>query len=159
MQEVVNIALKKRNVKLRDRELRLSRAKQDSTPLKKRRNSFPSGTATSPAKRRALDSSAERSSGAKTKATMSYQGLRANKAGKIHPKRTVAMKVKSSSQKGEKRQVGKSQVGKRSAVEKRKAKAKALKDGGSPNLAGRKRKMDSQTPDSYKQKKKFKKLR
>ena len=152
MQEAANLVLKKRNVKLRDRELRLSRAKQESTPLKKRRNSFPSETATSPSKKPALESS-ERNSGAKTKTTMSYQGLRANKAGKVHPKRNVPMKVKSSGQKDKKR------VGKRPAVEARRGKAKASKDGGTPNLAGKKRKMDSRTPDSSKHKKKSKKLR
>lgn len=151
--EAANLALKKRNLKIRDRELRLSHSKQDRTPSKRKNFS----TADSPTKRLAVDlRTPDRNSGSNTKASISYQGLRASKTGvqkKGHPKRNGAVKMKSKTQSGEKRKE------KRPAVAARKTKANALKDGGAAKQAGQKRKLDSRTPDGSNRKKKAKKFR
>lgn len=160
MQEAANVVVKKRNLKLRARELRLSHARQDSTPSK-RRNPFAAETANSPAKKVAADlRTPDRNNGSNTKAAMSYQGLHASKSGaqkKVHSvghaKRNAAVKMKSNAQKGEKRQ------GKRPAVAARKAKTKAVKDGSASKQTGQKRKLDSRTPESANRKKKAKKFR
>ncbi|KDP36511.1 hypothetical protein JCGZ_09337 [Jatropha curcas] len=148
--EAANLVLKKRNLKIRDRELRLSHSKQDSTPSK-RRNVLISD---SPTKRLAMDSrTPDRNSGSNTKASTSYQGLRASKTGvykKVRPQTKVSFKTKSKTQVGEKR------MEKRPAVAARKAKANAFKDGGTSKQAGKKRKLDGRTPDSTRMKKKTK---
>jgi nucleolar protein 12 len=159
MQEAANLVIKKRNLKLRDRELRLSHARQDSTPSK-RKNSFAEETANSPNKRLAPDSRAPyHNNRPDRKAAKSYQGLRASKSGvekkghaPAYSKRDVAPKIKSKPRE-EKHQ------GKRPAVAKRKAKATALKDGGALEPARQKRKLDSRTPDSSNRKKKARKFR
>ncbi|XP_057998305.1 uncharacterized protein LOC131177354 isoform X2 [Hevea brasiliensis] len=153
--EAANLALKKRNLKIRNRELRLSHARQDSTPSK-RKKSF---TADSPTKRLAVDlRTPDRNSGSNTKdSSISYQGFRASKSGiqkKLNnPKRNRAVRIKSKNQQGEKRKE------KRPAVAARKAKAKARKDSGTAKQAGQKRKLDSRTPQSFNVKKKARKFR
>lgn len=157
--EAANLVIKKRNLKLRDRELRLSHARQDSTPSK-RKNSFAEETANSPNKRLTPDSRAPyHNNRPDRKAAKSYQGLRASKSGvekkvhaPAHSKRDVAAKMKSKPRE-EKHQ------GKRPAVAQRKAKATALKDGGALEPARQKRKLDSRTPDSSNRKKKARKFR
>ncbi|KAB5573867.1 hypothetical protein DKX38_001061 [Salix brachista] len=156
--EAVNLAIKKRNLKLRDRELRLSHARQDSTPSK-RKNSFAEETANSPNKRLAPNSRAPgHNNRPDRKAAKSYQGLRASKSGvekkvhfPAHSKRDGAAKMKSKPR-------GEKQLGKRPAVAQRKAKATALKDGGASGPARQKRKLDSRTPDSSNRKKKTRKF-
>ncbi|XP_040985891.1 RNA-binding protein 34 [Juglans microcarpa x Juglans regia] len=162
--EAANLVVKKRNLKLQDRELRISHARRDSTPSStptKRPYSSPSQPANSPAKRLALDrTTSEGNNRANTKAPLSYQGLRASKSGvqkKAHPKSIRSFNMNSNNQKGEKL---KEQKGKRPAVAARKvqALAQAFKVGGSTAQGGVKRKPDSQTPESFKRKnKKFKK--
>ncbi|XP_015579946.2 RNA-binding protein 34 [Ricinus communis] len=151
--EAVNLALKKRNLNIRDRELRLSHAKKDATSTpSKRKNSFPAETGGT----KKLDSRpAEGNRRSNTKASLSYQGLRASKPGtqkKPHPKHNGCVKAKSNTQTGEKRN------GKRPAVAARKARVKS-KDGSAIKQTGQKRKLDSRTPESSNTKKKTKKFR
>ena len=148
MQEAANLVIKKRNLKLRDRELRASHDRQDPTPSK-RRNSFAGETANLSNKKLATDSRTP------DRNNKSYQGLRASKSGiekKVHAKRHgTTAKVRSKTQR-EKRQ------GKRPVVALRKAKATALKDGGASGPARQKRKLDSRTPDTSNRKKKARKF-
>ncbi|KAG5222635.1 RNA recognition motif-containing family protein [Salix suchowensis] len=143
--EAATLAIKKWNLKLRDRELRLSHARQDSTPSK-RKNSFAEETANSPNKRLAPNSRAPGPNNwPDRKAAKSYQGLRASKSGvekkvhvPAHSKRDGAAKMKSKPR-------GEKQPGKRPAAQ-RKAKATALKRW-CFRPARQKRKLDSRTPD------------
>lgn len=163
MQEAAHSVVKKQNLKLRDRELRLSHAKADAaTPSKRPYSSRPShakaDTAT-PSKRPYSSSAQAYSTPAKfsvasrspsssnnrsnRKATASYQGLRATKSD-VHKK----------THGGEKR---KEHMTKRPSVAARKAKVKMHKEGGAPKQAGSKRKLDSCTPDAPLRNKKAKK--
>ncbi|XP_024934958.1 uncharacterized protein LOC107430535 [Ziziphus jujuba] len=156
--EAANLVVKKRNLKLRDRELRLYHSKQNSTPSKRRNPSSPAGKADSAAlKRLAVDSRTPGGKKAeKSSAAMSYQGMRASKSGvqKKVAKSSGAEKFKSNIRKGEKERKDK-----RPAVAARKAKAKAMSDGGVSKQAGVKRKLDSRTPESSHRNKKVKKFR
>ncbi|KAL1315755.1 uncharacterized protein [Arachis hypogaea] len=148
--EAANSALKKRNLKLRDRELRLSHAKADSTPSKKPKpkpKPSPAQAPGTPAKRKSLAMTSPSSSinRSNKKFNASYQGLRATKSDfkkKAH---------------GVEKSKGRSE--KRPSVAARKAKAKMLKESGSSKQAGMKRKLDSRTPDSSFRNKKVKKNR
>ncbi|KAF5729716.1 RNA recognition motif-containing family protein [Tripterygium wilfordii] len=153
--EAAHTVIKKRNLKLRDRELRLSHARQDATPSK-RKNSSPLETAGSPAKKIAMDSRTPQSS---SKSTLSYQGLRASKSGvqkKVYPKSSGLVKTTSNTRKEEKTQ---ERNEKRPAVAARKAKANAFKNGNTSKQVGGKRKMDSRTPETSQWKKKAKKFK
>lgn len=153
MQEAANLVIKKRNLKLRDRELRLYHSKQNSTPSK-RRNPTSAEKADSPAsKRLAIDSRTP--GGNKTiNTSASYQGVRASKSGvqKKVAKASRPDKFKLNFQKGEKERKEK-----RPAVAARKA--KALRDGDASKHAGAKRKLDSRTPESSHRNKKVKNFR
>lgn len=145
--EAANFVLRKRNLKLRDRDLRLSHARADATPSK-RPNFSPPQVSGTPAKKAAMALRSPSSSNNSTnkKFNMSYQGLRANK--------TVVHK-KSRTHGGKQTTERKT---KRPAVAARKAKlnAKLLKEDGSAKQGGRKRKLDSKTPDSFVRNKKIK---
>lgn len=146
MQEAANFVVKKRSLKLRDRELRLSHAKAEATPSK-RPNPSPALAPTTPAKKLSVSSKSPSSSinRSNRKTTASYQGLRATKSDfkkKIH-----------GVEKPKERKT------KRPAVAARKAKAKLPREGGSSKQAGVKRKLDSRTPDSSLRTKKVKKNR
>ncbi|KAF7829211.1 RNA-binding protein 34 [Senna tora] len=147
--EAANSVVKKRNLKLRDRELRLCHARADSTPSKRPNMSQASGT---PAKKAAMASRSPSSSDNRTnkKSNMSYQGLRATK--------TVVHKKSKSKTHGEQPTVRQT---KRPSVAARKAKLKSklVKDDGPSKQAGIKRKFDSRTPDSSQRNKKVKKNR
>ncbi|XP_010530020.1 PREDICTED: RNA-binding protein 34 [Tarenaya hassleriana] len=159
--EAANLVLKKRNWKLRDRELRLSRTKSDSTPSKRKSHA---SEAYSPAKKLARDKTT--SSGDKEKekldrkAVLSYQGLRATKSGgnkKIaHQKSPGSAKTKP---KGAGDQTGhlKQRKQKRPSVAARKARAKGSQEN-DVKRAGIKRKHDSRTPESFSRKKKPKRF-
>ncbi|XWS49268.1 hypothetical protein CRYUN_Cryun13aG0149500 [Craigia yunnanensis] len=159
--EAANVVVKKRTLKLRDRELRLSHARPDATPSK-RKSPSSAETNSNPAKKLAVDSSTPSINGSRSnaKASLSYQGLRASKSGvqkKVHSKGTIGpVKMKFKAQKSEK---PKERETKRPAVAARKTKAKANKDGGVPKQAGVKRKLDSLSPGSAYQKKKAKRFR
>jgi len=174
MQEAAKFVVKKRNLKLRDRELRLSHAKADATPSKRpnpssaqaptpsKRAQTSSTQARTPSKRPHTSSTQAPGTPAKKfsvasrsppssinrsnrKTNTSYQGLRATKSDV--PKKT---------QGGEK---PKQRQTKRPSVAARKAKAKFHKESGAPKQAGIKRKLDSRTPDSSLRNKKVKKNR
>ncbi|MBA0806008.1 hypothetical protein Gohar_005483 [Gossypium harknessii] len=148
--EAANVVVKKRTLKLRDRELRLSHAKSDATSSK-RKNQSSSGTDSTPAKKFAIDSRSPSTTGNKsnTKASLSYQGLRASKSGlekKVSSRGTISpVKMKFKAQRMDK---PKERLTKRPAVAARKAKAKVHKDGSVPKQTGVKRKLDSFSPGS-----------
>ncbi|MFQ6637808.1 hypothetical protein Gotur_013126 [Gossypium turneri] len=148
--EAANVVVKKRTLKLRDRELRLSHAKSDATSSK-RKNQSSSGTDSTPAKKFAIDSRTPSTTGNKsnTKASLSYQGLRATKSGfekKVSSRGTISpVKMKFKAQRMDK---PKERLTKRPAVAARKAKAKVHKDGSVPKQTGVKRKLDSFSPGS-----------
>ncbi|KAI8530481.1 hypothetical protein RHMOL_Rhmol11G0062300 [Rhododendron molle] len=151
-----NLVVKKRSLKLRDRELRLSHARSDVTPSK-RKNQSPGGANNFPTKKLAVDSKTPFShNNVNTKASTSYEGLRGSKSGlqkKVPTKKIVeAVKFKSRTQKRDKREEGK---GKRPSVAARKAKALKV-GGGSSKQTGKKRKMESRTPQSARFNKKTK---
>ncbi|KAL0409279.1 UNVERIFIED_CONTAM: RNA-binding protein 34 [Sesamum radiatum] len=80
-QDAANFVVKKHNLKLRDRELRLSHAKPNDTSSK-RKNSLQPDTNSSSAKKSAVGSrTPDDSNKVKAKANLSYQGLRASKSG------------------------------------------------------------------------------
>lgn len=156
MQGAANLVVKKRSLKLRDRELRLSHARSDVTPSK-RKNQSAGGANNFPTKKLAVDSRTPYShNNVHTKASTSYQGLRGSKSGvqkKVPSKKIVeAVKFKSRTQKRDKREEGK---GKRPSVAARKAKALKV-GGGSSKQTGKKRKMESRTPQSARFNKKTK---
>lgn len=158
LQEAANLVVKKRNLKLRDRELRLSHAGQNSTSSK-RKNIAPA--VNTPSKKFVGDSrSPGIASQSNSKATLSYQGLRASKSGTEKKVQLGSSgsgnKMKSKVQKGEK---GKIRQEKRPAVALRKARANATRDGVALKQVGAKRKLDSRTPDSSHRKKKAKRFR
>lgn len=155
MQEAAHSVVKKRTLKLRDRQLRLSHAKADAT-LSKRPHTPPAkgakaGAVTpskrpyspaangpnTPAKKFSVASRSPSGSNNKSnrKTNTSYQGLRATKSD--NSKKTHG---------GDK---PKGRQNKRPTVAARKSKAKLAKEGGPPKqAAGSKRKLDSRTPDS-----------
>ncbi|KAM2086947.1 hypothetical protein COP2_023520 [Malus domestica] len=153
--EAANLVVKRRNLKLGDRELRLSHAKPESTPTK-RKNPSSAPEAKSSAKKRAVDSRSPDFNKSSSKA--SYQGLRAGKPGvqkKFNAKGSRPDKFESRSPSGVK---PKERKDKRPSVAARKAK-EVLKGGAASKQAGTKRKLDSRSPDTSQQKKKFKKFR
>lgn len=160
------MVVKKRNLKLRDRELRVFHATKSSTPSK-RSNPSSAQAANSPAKRLALDPrTPESSKMASMKApppVSSYQGLRASKSGvqkKVRQeKRKFVRPGGLNSNKSQKGVKPKERQGKRPSVAARKAKANVLKDGGASRGAGIKRKLDSRTPESFQRNKKAKKFK
>ncbi|CAN0842951.1 Nucleolar protein 12 [Linum grandiflorum] len=145
--ESVKITLQKRGLKIRDREIRLSPARQDTSALSKRASPFRGdrGELSSGKKRRIAPEN--NSNGHRdAKPSMAYEGWRAKKSGvekKPSFQLQVTSKAKFKKQKEQKRE------GKRPAVAARKAKAlKELSgDYSSPTKAtGQKRKLG--TPDS-----------
>lgn len=154
LQEAATSVVKKRNLKLRDRELRLFHAKPDSTPSK-RKNSTPAEKS-SPTKKFRGFGAADGSKKVFTNASTSYQGLRASKSG-VQKKVTKARRPDKFSSTPTKKGVVERKE-KRPAVAARKAKANVLSEIGASKQAGTKRKMDSRTPDSS-YRKKVKKFR
>jgi len=174
MQEAAKFVVKKRKLRLRDRELRLSHAKADATPSKrpnpsstqastpykrpnpsstqvptpsKRPNPSSTQAPGTPAKKFSVASRSPSSSinRSNRKTNASYQGLRATKSD-VHKKTHGGENPKE-------RQT------KRPSVAARKAKAKMHMESGAPKQAGIKRKFDSRTPDSSLRIKKVKKNR
>ncbi|KAK8657979.1 hypothetical protein V6N13_036195 [Hibiscus sabdariffa] len=149
--EAANLVVKKRTLKLRDRELRISHARPEATPSKRKNQSSPGEDGT-PAKKFAVGSSTPSTNDNRshTKSSLSYQGLRASKSGsekkKVHSKGILGpVKTKFKAQRMEK---SKERMSKRPAVAARKAKTKVHKDGSVPKQTGVKRKLDSFSPGS-----------
>lgn len=161
--DAANLVVKKRNLKLRDRDLRLYHAKPSSTTPSKKRNPIPAEADISPAKKLATGSriSLESSNRLKTKSVISYQGLQASKSGvpkkgRLQTKEAVKFKSKT-----QKENTLKEQQKKRPAVAARKAKINAVQaaGGGGSKQTGKKRKLESQTPEGGRRSKKAKKFR
>ncbi|PSS11798.1 RNA-binding protein [Actinidia chinensis var. chinensis] len=151
-----NLVAKKHSLKLRDRELRLCHAKLNLTPSK-RGNPSPTERNYPPTKKLAVDSQTPDSNKVKTKAASSYQGLKGSKSGvqkKVHPRVMEPVKFKSRTPNGEN---PKERIKKRPSVAARKA--NALKGGGASKESGKKRKLESRTPESACWNKKSKKFR
>lgn len=146
LQEAANLVLKK-HLKLRDRELRLSHAKANATPSKRKNSN--EDTYASPAKKFAVDPTTPGSRGKRTeKASLSYQGMRGTKSSSVqkksHPRTSEQPKSKSRLQVAKKQTERKT---KRPAVAARKA--KALKNATAPSKQiGTKRKLENRTPSS-----------
>ncbi|XP_030457237.1 nucleolar protein 12 [Syzygium oleosum] len=158
--DAANLVAKKRNMKLRDRELRLSHAKPNVTPSK-RIDQSPAVDANHPAKKLALDlrtpNGVDR---ANTKFSTSYQGLQASKGTslkKFKAKGIGTVRPKKESMKRELVTEGRRK--KRPAVAARKVRQNARNEIGSSDQTAKKRKMESRTPEisHQKNKKKFKK--
>ncbi|XP_009101482.1 nucleolar protein 12 [Brassica rapa] len=165
--EAANLVIKKGYLKLRERELRISRAKPDATPSKRKTN--PS-EAYSPAEKRQHKDKVVTPT-ATGKANLSYQGVRASKSGDDDKKKPYQkspaqskMRPRSSSSEGNKGADSKSAVKQRSqkrpavAARKAKANAKGSKESGGKKFAGTKRKQESRTPESFSKKKKTKRV-
>ncbi|XP_019422478.1 PREDICTED: RNA-binding protein 34-like isoform X2 [Lupinus angustifolius] len=145
--EAANFVIRKRNLRLRDRTLRISHAKADATPSKRPYPS-PVRAPSTPAKKMALGSRSPLSSDNRSdrKAKASYQGLHASKSD-----------IQKKAHGGEK---PKERLVKRPSVAARKAKANSHMDATpSKQAAGIKRKFDARTPDSSVRHKKFKRDR
>ncbi|KAL0296347.1 UNVERIFIED_CONTAM: RNA-binding protein 34 [Sesamum radiatum] len=153
--DAANFVVKKHNLKLRDRELRLSHAKPNDTSSK-RKNSLQPDTNSSSAKKSAVGSrTPDDANKVKAKANLSYQGLRASKSGtqkKVHTR--ITLPAKSKSQPAMEQKSGHK---KRPSVAARKE--KALQAASASKLAGTKRKLGNRTPDNAGQKKKARKSR
>ncbi|XP_019422479.1 PREDICTED: nucleolar protein 12-like isoform X3 [Lupinus angustifolius] len=147
VKEAANFVIRKRNLRLRDRTLRISHAKADATPSKRPYPS-PVRAPSTPAKKMALGSRSPLSSDNRSdrKAKASYQGLHASKSD-----------IQKKAHGGEK---PKERLVKRPSVAARKAKANSHMDATpSKQAAGIKRKFDARTPDSSVRHKKFKRDR
>ncbi|PIN06794.1 Splicing factor 3b, subunit 4 [Handroanthus impetiginosus] len=153
--DAANLVLKKHNLKIRDRELRLSHAKSNNTPSKRKNSSQPEITNT-PAKKFSVASRTPDSGNkVRAKANVSYQGIRASKSGsqkKVHKKITTTTKSVSQAATTEKLRTKK-----RPAVAARKEKAR--KAANTTQVAGTKRKLGNRTPETGGQKKKARKFR
>lgn len=159
--EAATLAVKKHNLKLRDRELRLSHAKSNptqSTTLKtagsnqaKRKNPFPPEGDNSHSGKRGNSRFAGLESKMKSKTVMSYQGLRASKSG-AEKKSFFQKKSNKSDTKSQSMPKVKERQQKRPSVAARKAEELKAKK------AGAKRKPEHQTPDSNYRKKKARKF-
>lgn len=162
LQEAANLLVKRRQLKLRDRDLRLYHAKPESTLPKKRELASANQT---PSKRLAVSLGKEHLD-KKEKPSLSYQGLRASKSGlqkkDVRRPRTGdnGMQKTRTEGGGPERKV---RNGKRPAVAARKAKVlkslAAMKIVGTPNQTGMKRKMENRTPQKSDRNKKPRKFR
>ncbi|CAN1859969.1 RNA-binding protein 34 [Linum perenne] len=147
--ESSKLALQKRGLKIRDREIRLTHARQDtSTSSKRANNTFPGdrGESSSPGKKRRMSLGKDFSGHKDAKPSLAYEGWRAKKSG-VEKKPSfqvrVASKTKFKKQKEQKRE------GKRPAVAARKAKVLQVAGGefsSAGKATGKKRKLG--TPDS-----------
>ncbi|KAL3499958.1 hypothetical protein ACH5RR_039051 [Cinchona calisaya] len=139
--DAANLVVRRRHLKLRDRDLRLYHAKAETTPSKRK---SPLPTKTPPAKKFEMNSKfSSPENKTNLKSAITYQGLRASKSG-IQKKTYRATKFNANA---EKVPMEKQRQQKRPAVAARKAKQ-----------AGIKRKLEKQTPDSSHWKKKARKF-
>ncbi|CAE6215185.1 unnamed protein product [Arabidopsis arenosa] len=159
--EAANLVIKKGYLKLRERELRISRVKPDAMPSKRKSN---------PAQKR-LQKDKVVTPTPTGKANLSYQGVRASKSGddKKSPYQKspaqAKMRPRGSSSNEDNKKSGnnsalKQRSQKRPAVAARKAKAnsKGSKESGGKRFAGTKRKQENRTPESFSKKKKTKRF-
>lgn len=156
--DAANLVAKKRNMKLRDRELRLSHAKPNLTPSKRTDHSS-AVDANHPAKKLAGDSRTPNGvNRANTKFSTSYQGLQASKGTSVKKFAKGIRTLKPKKEITKKEPVAEGRWKKRPAVAERKARQVAKNEIGASEHTAKKRKMDSRTPEiSHQKKKKFKK--
>ncbi|XP_051144546.1 uncharacterized protein LOC127260708 isoform X2 [Andrographis paniculata] len=162
--DAAKLAAKKRGLKIRDRELRLSHAKSPETPLKRKSFSQPE-TDNPPLKKLSSASRTPDSSNTfKAKANpSSYQGLRASKSGvqkKIQTKSPLPRQQSNSKPKSKSRPVAETNAfgkNKRPAVAARKEKARL--GAGASQLTGTKRKHGDQSPQAGRHNKKARKFK
>ncbi|KAF8032552.1 hypothetical protein BT93_D1455 [Corymbia citriodora subsp. variegata] len=157
--DAANLVAKKRNMKLRDRELRLSHAKANLTPSKRIDHS-PAVGANRPAKKLAGDSRTPNGvNRSTTKISASYQGLQASKGTPLKKFQAKGIRtVKPKKESTKKEPVAEGRWKKRPAVALRKARQITKKEIGSSDQTAKKRKMESRTPEiSHQKNKKFKK--
>ncbi|CAN4076264.1 unnamed protein product [Withania somnifera] len=150
--EAANVVSRKRNLKLRDRELRVSHSKANSTPSK-RKSLSTKDRFRSPSKKFTVDSATPGSSNytAKTKADLSYQGVRASKSG-VQKKTQSRMSNRGKLKPKTQTQKPNERTGKRPSVAARKAQALKAAASGLKQM-GTKRKLDNRTPDTAGRKK------
>lgn len=163
LQETANLVLKKRNLKIRDRDLRLYHAKSNATTTQsssKKRENPNSSSDRYNSRSKKFARSSEGQNKIKTIASSgSYQGLRASKSGvqkKVSTRISESMKVRPNTPKTPKL---KERTGKRPAVAARRANAINGGSGGGSKQAGKKRKPEGQTPESSRRNKKPRKFR
>ncbi|KAM7525448.1 hypothetical protein LguiA_015350 [Lonicera macranthoides] len=161
--EAANLVLKKRNLKIRDRDLRLYHAKSNAntTPSSSKKRENPNSSFDRYNSRsKKLAGSSEGQNKMKTIASSgSYQGLRASKSGiqkKVSTRISESMKVKPNTPKTPKL---KERIGKRPAVAARRANAMNGNGSGDSKQAGKKRKPVGRTPESSHRNKKPRKFR
>ncbi|KAL1556348.1 RNA-binding protein 34 [Salvia divinorum] len=148
--DAANMALKKRNLWIRNRELRLSHAKPADSSLKRMNASEPQSNIAT--KSRKMDGGYKELA----KADVSYQGLHASKSGgqkKVRTKVNI-LSAKSKPQPAKEKSSG---TKKRPAVAARKE--KALRAASASKVAGTKRKLGNPSPQSGGQKKKARTFR
>lgn len=160
LQEAANLVLKKRNLKIRDRDLRLYHAKSNAntTPSSSKKRENPNSSFDRYNSRsKKFAGSSEGQNKMKTIASSgSYQGLRASKSGiqkKVSTRISESMKVKPNTPKLKER------IGKRPAVAARRANAMNGNGSGGSKEAGKKRKPVGRTPESSHRNKKPRKFR
>ncbi|KAL8507147.1 hypothetical protein ACS0TY_017880 [Phlomoides rotata] len=148
--DAANAIVKKRSLKIRDRELRLSHAKSIDTSS----NTAQQQSGSHSAKKFAVASKTPDSG--KARANVSYQGLHASKSGGQKKVHTRTKSLPSNSNPQPDREL-KSWKKKRPSVAARKE--KALEAANGSKGAGTKRKLGNRTPESDGQKKKARKFR
>ncbi|XP_068634624.1 uncharacterized protein [Aristolochia californica] len=153
--EAANWVVRKKNIKLRDRDLRLYHSKSDSTPSK-RKNSSITQVDSSPSKRTAVASNDGKPS--PRGGALSYQGLRAGKSGVQKKSRAVPKTVEQRNIPSKRGRENESKVRttKRPAVAARKAATRASSS--SSKTSGKKRKLEGGTPASAHRNKKVRRM-
>ncbi|GAB2296442.1 hypothetical protein Dimus_030559, partial [Dionaea muscipula] len=158
--EAANSVAKRKDLRLHERELRVSHARSNSAPAKRKSSSL-GWTEKSPSKKPTANLKSPDSGYKKWKVTAdtSYQGLRASKSGVEKKAPTKTIKPVNVYYEKRSQEKVKQRKQKRPAVLARKVKdeAKALNTGFLSIKAGQKRKMDGRTPQSSHEKKKLKK--
>ncbi|CAL1376180.1 unnamed protein product [Linum trigynum] len=152
--ESVNLVMQKRSLKLRDREIRLSRARQqDSTTPTKRANPFSGDRSQSPSNKKFARG--DKPTGGFGQAnTTAYEGWRAKKSG-VQKKPTPQLQTSSRTMFKKRRE--QTRDGKRPSVAARKAKALGGgNDGGGSGrkATGKKRKLETPNSSNWKKAKK-----
>lgn len=163
--DAANLVVKKKNLKLRDRDLRLYHARLDSSTPSKRKRELSAWQDKSPSKKLALDSNDKPANDSKPKAkaaSLSYQGLRASKSGiqkKVSTQQRIEVQKKSKPERvaGIEKKIRKT---KRPSVAARKAKmAAAAGGGGAARQTVKKRKLESRTPENFHNNKKARRFK
>ncbi|KAK4802903.1 hypothetical protein SAY86_001106 [Trapa natans] len=146
--EAANLVVKKRGLKLRDRQLRVFHAKPDYTQST-RSHPSPAGSGDLHSKRKAMDSDTPDTKKRLRKSDLSYQGLHGKKSSSAlkKPGRKSMEAVQPGKGRTRRGSAGKERTNKRPAV----AARKARESGSLAKQTEKKRKMGSRTPESLEQ--------